>query len=198
MKSQPINNMPERTRQCATSECNDKQPSAGAFGVYINNSDECLHRLARPSKMRNPGLAVQLTENSVGIRDGSLEFPIKLPGLQSSNAQAMPAIIGVLPDGTLVAWKFGNFSGKKKLVLEEGNLTLVEDYGSDLLAATICAEPNCNQLEGLLGYKTVSNACPGEPTRVMTQICLAPKCCCDDLYNEDDCETCAELDELLP
>lgn len=186
---------PQRQRACSTTGCYDKQIQASAFGVFINDGQNCEHRLARPSKMKNPGLPIQLTEDSVGIRDGSMDFPIKLPGLQSSNLQAMPAIVGVLPDGTLVAWKFGNFAGKKKLSLVDGQLQFEEDYGSDLIAAAICTEPDCSLLDGALGFKTIEVTCPGEPVRTMTQICKIPKCCCADAPAEV-CVSCEELDEF--
>ncbi len=188
---------PSRTRTCVTPECSDKNIGGSAFGVYINNSDECTYRLARPSQMRSPGLAVQLTENSVGIRDGSVEFPIKLPAMQASNLQAMPALVGILPDGTLVAWKFGNFSGNKKLALFEGQLVLQEDYLSDLISAEICEESNCSLIDGLLGYKSIINHCVGEPDKAMIQICKAPKCCCET-PPEEECNPCEPFDTEFP
>jgi len=187
--------MPTRATTTPT-PCDGRQEKGVAIGVYINQGQNCTQRLSRPSDMRNPGIPIQLTEKLVEIRDGSAKYPISLPGLQKSNEKSMSALIGISPDGTLVAWSFKNFPGKKKLTLINGLLTLSDDLGSDLLAGTICAESNCNAIDGMLGFKTILQTCPGEPDRIVTQICAAPKCCCE-ANQEEDCNNCAELNNLI-
>lgn len=182
-------------RSCSPSSCNDKKRSGASIAVYEKGSD-CTVRLTRNRAIKNPSIPIQLTENNVELRDGSSEFPIKLPGLEVSNLSTMAGLIGVMPDGKLVWWKFGNFDGKKKLAVKNGVLTIEEDYGSDVIAATICAEDSCNALDGLIGYKTIVNRCQGEPDRVMTQLCLAPKCCCPTSEAES-CEACEAIDAII-
>ena len=183
---------PQRQRSCVTNGCNDKQQKGSAIGVYINGDDSCTHKLQRPRAMRSASLIVQLTEDSVEHRDGSLDFPLKLPAMQKSNLPGMPAILGILADGTIVAWSAGNFTERKKLVIENGQFTLKDDTLTDLFADGIC-EGQCNEIDGALGYKTIVDNCPGREPKVAYQICRIPTCCCAD-EAQVTCDTCEELE----
>jgi len=182
----------QRERSCVTNGCNDQQSKGSAVGVYINGDDSCTHKLRRPRAMRSASLIVQLTENEVEHRDGSLDFPIKLSAMQKSNLTGMPAILGILADGTIVAWSAGSFTERKKLVIENGLFTLKDDTLTDLFSESLC-EAQCDQVDGALGYKTIVDNCPGREPRIAYQICRIPTCCCGD----DEltvCTTCAELE----
>ncbi len=189
--------MPDRANNCLPDTCDGRYEKGTNLGVYINNGSDCVQRLSRPVDIKSPSIPVQLTANIVELRDGSSDNPLKLPALQSTNAEAVPALLVMLADGTIAQWKFGNFSGAKKLVLENGSIKFADDYSSDLISSAICAETSCNQLDGLLGYKSIVHSCPGEAPRVMTQICLAPKCCCSDSDLAQDCEICEELEAII-
>ena len=152
-------------------------------------------RLYRPALIRRAALLLQEPNKEAELRDGSEDFPIRLPSLQSYQGEAVPALVGILPDGTLVAWKAGSFPGVKKIILEDGQFKIGHDYTSDLLSAA-CEESSCNALDGYLGFKTVTTSCAGEAPTTRFQIVRAPKCCCPT-SPEETVETCEEFDNIL-
>ncbi len=174
--------------------CDATEYKGQALAVYKKGSDSTV-RLRRQRAIKSPSIPVQLTEELTELRDGSTEFPIKLPAMQKYIGEAIPKLVGMLPDGTLVAWDFGYFSGRKKFVLEAGQMTMAGDYASDLFDQPIC-EAACDEVVGSIGYKALIETCPGQPPKTVYQICRIPACCCPDVPTED-CGTYAALDEIL-
>lgn len=184
-----------RERSCGTAVCDAFDYRAQALAVY-DKGDDCTRRLRRQRAITGPSIPIQLTDDVTELRDGSEEFPIKLPAMQAFVGEAIPAIVGILPDGTLVAWKAGYFSGRKKLVLDGSTFKLTGDYLSDLFDQPIC-EADCNEIDGALGYKAVTTSCPGEPSKTVYQVCRIPTCCCAGGAADPECPNCAPLDALL-
>ena len=185
-----------RERSLIPSACDDNRESATAVAVYLSGSDTCTHKLSRPRAMRNSSILVQLTENKVEHRDGSDEYPIILTGLKKYNGETVSELVIRLADGSLATWNIGNFSGRKKLVLDNGSLKLVDDLLSDLFAGAIC-EGTCNDIDAGLGVKTIlDNSCIGKPPVVRYQIVRVPKCCCAETAAEV-CATSIYVNEIL-
>jgi len=182
------------TRSCGTSECNSTEYKGQALAVYQKGED-CTKRLRRQRAIKAPSIPIQLTDDLIEHRDGSEAFPIKLPAMQKYVGESLPKLIGMLPDGTLVAWDFGYFSGRKKFVLNAGQITMSGDYGSDLLDNPIC-EAACSEIEGAIGYKATTESCPGQPDKTVYQLCRIPACCCEGAPTED-CPACDALDDIL-
>ena len=183
-----------KSRSCGTTDC-DAQDYKGSHLAVYHQGEDCTRRLRRNRAITGPSIPVQLTENNVELRDGSEAYPLRFPALQKHNTEAIPALVGILPDGTLVAWNFGYFSGRKKFVLENGTMKLVGDYLSDLFDQPVC-EADCGEVAGALGYKVITQNCIGEPTKEVYQVCRIPSCCCEDAPAES-CDDCAAIDALL-
>ena len=157
-------------RACVTTECDGVAKGASRLAAYKTKTGDCTVRLGSKSRIRGGSIPVQLTENTVELRDGSLDLPIVLQNLQKSNTPTVGEIMIRLPDGTLAAWDVSAFIGKKKLILQNGSLVFTDDYSSDFFSGAIC-EANCAEIDALLGVKRVVTSCPGEPDKIMYQIC---------------------------
>lgn len=182
---------PYKPRAGSPTESNQQVQIAQHIAVY--ESDDCTRRLVRHDRIRSSGIPVQLTGKSVEIRDGSLDFPVQLPALQKSVLASIPYLVGMLADGTLVAWSFGNFTGPKKIVVENGMATIKADYYSDLIDGNVCTEDNCENIHGMIGFKETVEICPGQPNQIRIQLVKAPKCCCDTPDGECTAPACTDL-----
>lgn len=187
--------MPKERAQ-SPSSCDDNRESASSLSVYLSNSDDCVHKLRRPRAMKNPSIPIQSTENNLALADGSEEYPILLPGIKKYKGEAIREILVRLPDGSLAAWDISQFNGRKKLVLDNGSLKLVDDLLSDLFAGNIC-EGTCNDIDAGLGVKMISDACPGKPTVIRYQIVRVPKCCCAESTPLETCTASLYFDDVL-
>lgn len=186
---------PYKPRAGETTEPHAEVMQAQHLAVY--QEDDCVRRLKRPDRVRSSGIPIQLTEKTVEIRDGSLEYPIRLPALQKSNLLAVPYLVGMLADGTLVAWAFGQHTCNKKIAIKDGMATIVADYYSDLIDGNVCTEDICENLDGMIGFKETIEHCPGQPDQIRIQLVKAPHCCCPDSTG-DDCPSCPEIDAMEP
>jgi hypothetical protein len=162
--------------------------------LAIYEADDCTRRLARNDRIRASGIPVQVSKKVVEIRDGSSEFPIKLEALQKVQLTAIPYLVGMLADGTLVAWDFSAFTCQKKIAIKEGMPTVVDDYYSDLIDGAVCTEDVCENLSGLLGYKEIVETCPGEAPRTRVQIVKTAVACPENA--ETECTACPEIDGI--
>jgi len=162
--------MPDPERACTTVECDGVAKGATHLAAYKTKSGDCTVRLGSKSRIRGGAIPIQLTENTVELRDGSIGSPIVLQKLQKSNAASVGELMIRLPDGTLAAWDVSAFIGKKKLILQNGSLVFTDDYSSDFFSGAICAA-NCSEIDALLGVKQVITTCPGEPDKIMYQVC---------------------------
>lgn len=151
--------------------------SGRALATYSENSG-CLHPL-KLTDQTGPAIPIQLTGNKVVLADGSINHPIQLTKLQVLNIPAVNNVLTKLSDGTIGAWNIAQFSGKKRLLVENGSLHLEDDVLPDLLSSTIC-EGGCNDVSHVLGAKLVTIDCPGAPSIQLYQLCLIPKCCCQE------------------
>jgi hypothetical protein len=142
-------------------------------------------------------LVVQSTENLAELIDGSEHHPLRLPNLQKVIASGIAEILVRLPDGTIGALNFGQYTGgRKKLSIIDGVLTPEDDYLSDLFSGEIC-EADCSDIESALGVKQIVDTCVGEPDTIRYQLCRIPTCCCE---GETAAETCIDtplLTEVL-
>lgn len=182
------------TRSCGTSECNSSEYKGQALAIYQKGED-CTKRLRRQRAIKAPSIPIQLTDDVIEHRDGSDAFPIKLPAMQKYTGTALPKLLGMLPDGTIVAWDFGYFAGRKKFVLDGGQITMSGDYGSDLLDQPICSAA-CAEISGAIGYKAIIESCIGQPDKTVYQLCRIPACCCETSPAEV-CVACAALDAIV-
>lgn len=164
--------------------CDDINLQCGENGVikgkylttFTSNGD---YAPLKPKSKLGPAIPIQLTGSSVELRDGSDDAPIKLPKLQVLNQPAVSNLLTKLSDGTIGAWNLAQFSGKKRLLIDNGSLVLQDDVLPDLLSANIC-EGTCNDVSHVLGAKLVTVDCPGAPSIELYQLCLIPKCCCQE------------------
>jgi hypothetical protein len=177
------------SRACDTSDYKGQ-----AIAVYHKGS-ETTTRLRRQRAIKAPSIPVQLTDELVELRDGSSEFPIKLPAMQKHVGESLPKLLGMLPDGTVVAWDFGYFSGRKKFILEAGQIKMTGDYASDLFDQPMCTA-NCDEIVGAIGYKVITETCIGQPSKEVYQLCRIPACCCPESEAED-CGDHPLLDDIL-
>ncbi len=185
-----------RERAQSPSACGDTREGAAYVAAYLSDTDDCTHKLRRPRSMRNASLLVQLTEKTVEHRDGSEDYPIILPAIKKYNGEVVSELLIRLGDGSLAAWNLGNFTGRKKLVLENGKLKLADDLLPDLFAGEIC-EGTCNDVDAGLGVKMMVDNCPGQPTVTRYQIVRIPKCCCAESTPLEDCADNLYVDEVL-
>lgn len=145
------------------------------LAVYPKGSSDPL---ALISKFRSAAIPVQINENTVELKDGSIDAPIYLQNLKKTNTPAVAELLVRLSDGSIAAWDIGNVNGEKILVIKDGQITAQDKYSSDLFDGSICEETDCSNVDSTLGVKQRVVVCPGQPDKVMWQICRIPKCCC--------------------
>ncbi len=176
--------------------CDSDQLNGSALAIYLGTDKTCTHLLRRPSDMFGPSLISQLTANKVGHVDGSDKYPIKLPDMAKSNAEAVAALLTRDANGKIMSWEFGNVSGRKRLSVQDGMLTMLDEYLSDMFDGGIC-EADCADVESALGVKLVLDQCVGEPDKIRWQICRIPTCCCAEAAVAETCDTFAAFDAVL-
>ena len=172
-------------RECVPVECQGQVKEGTNISVFKAGAD-CQYPLTGKMRVRGGAIPIQLTENKVELRDGSVDYPITLPNLQKSNATSVGEILIRLPDGTIAAWDLGNFLGQRKLSLIDGYATFNNDYSSDLFSGEIC-EADCNGVESALGVKKIVKVCVGQPDTIMYQLCRIPVGCTPDQAS-DNCD----------
>jgi hypothetical protein len=177
-------------RQCVPVDCQGQVKEGTNISVFKAGAD-CQYQLTGKMRVRGGAIPVQLTENKVELRDGSVDYPIVLPNLQKSNAAFVAEILIRLPDGTIAAWDLGNFLGEKKLTLVDGQATFNNDYSSHLFSGEICEE-DCSGVESALGVKRIVKVCVGQPDTIMYQICRIPVGCSTD----EAAQTCDPLTSI--
>lgn len=164
---------------CETTECHDYVNKGSNISVYIQGSD-CTRQLKSSSTSKGAAIPIQLNGKLVELRNGSLDYPIKLEQLQSHNGPSVPFLLAALADGTIVKWSAAAIGkNDQKLITKDGVFTHANDYISDLLDGAIC-EADCDEVESTLGVKTITHRCLGQPDRVMYQLCRIPRCCCTE------------------
>lgn len=144
-------------------------------GIVIWLDEDCYHRLSPPPETSNPSIPVQLSLQSVELRDGSVENPISLPAIQPHTDYSAATLLIQTAGGTLKSWKAANLTGKKKLVSFEGAFTFVEDLNTDLFAGTMCSA-QCKDIHGLIGYREGVLQCTGQPDIPIIQLFKVPVC----------------------
>lgn len=150
-------------------------------GSIVYDSPGVEQRLVRGSGITGPSIPVQLTENAMALRDGSLTYPIELPALQSNATASIAGIVIRKADGTLQLWDAASILGKKKLILDGGSFQLVDDLNTDLFINLCPAK--CEDIEGIIGYKEVTITCPGLPDVQAIQLFKVALC---EISQEED------------
>lgn len=174
-------------RAGTVTQCNDFIDKGIGLSVYDRVGDSCTRILKRKHSIHSPSIPIQLTDKLLELRDGSVNNPIVLPALQKSKESGVPSIVGILADGTLVAWHASNFANKSKIVIRDGLFTVVDDVSSDLFDSALCEE-TCDLVEGAIGYKRIISRCKGKPDKVRYQLFRIPVDCSDGgVIDEDDC-----------
>lgn len=171
--------IPEKS--CPEEVCESASNKGSYILIWFKS---CWRKLTRNTAINNPSIPVQLTENTVELRDGSVNFPIRLPAIQKSNATAITALMIMTADGTIQSWDPSNQFGKKRLVLIDGAIVLVDDYSSDLFDASMCSG-GCADIDGIIGYKEIPIVCPGEPDRIAIQLWKLPACCAGEIEDPE-------------
>jgi hypothetical protein len=166
--------MAATSRSCAPPACGEFTNSGEA--IIVSRKKNGSGRLSMSDKVRN-AIPVQLTENTVELRDGSDLHPILLPNLKKVTSEGVPSILVMLADGQIAAWNISAFAGEKKLVTKNGQAMFVDDYSSDLFSGEIC-EGQCDEVDASIGVRVITHNCPGKPPKTMYQMIRIPKCCC--------------------
>lgn len=173
----------ETEKPCTVPAPGEQALKGQSLTVFISE-DSSYRRLRRNIDIKSPSIPIQLTEKSVELRDGSSRFPISLPALQKSNEVSVPFLLTQDASGDIKSWALANFNGRKRLVVIDGALTLLEDYSTDLFTGAMCSG-TCADVDGIIGYKEIILKCPGQPDVPAVQLIKLPGCCYGDAPEEE-------------
>lgn len=163
---------------CESSDSCEAIPlvSPGKFLRVTDPDTQCEKNL--DPECSTPSIPVQVSADSVELRDGSYASPIQLPQMQRIVGGSFSSLMIMLSDGTIKRFSPNELCGRNKLIFENGKFSLEEDTIPDLISTDIC-EGGCDDVDYVVGAIRVPQGCPDGTTRDVIQLKLIPRCCCD-------------------
>lgn len=151
--------------------CATLNETNAGFRLVVTTEEGCSAELVAHEDM-SPGQSIPFitSSGSVELRDGSKEFPIELPNLQSRNNASVEALLTKGPSGELCYYKPIPNCIDQKVVSRDGLFLLSPDVVSQFINDDLCEVSSHEEFDYFIGAKEITVDCGGSPTTLLRMV----------------------------
>jgi hypothetical protein len=164
--------------------CDELDQTPFGRALVVTDDENCQRELIQESEDNYPALAIVHSDNRTSLADGSSEFPIPLPHLQTQVGGTFTKLMIQDASGVWYVFTPPETCITQRMLIVDGAFTFEDDVLPQLLNADFCEIDSCDQFDYLLGLKEITISCDGEDVTYLKPVKI-PK---------NLCPTCAEED----